>query len=66
MLLIVGELNRASPRCLIDSLLHGVGDLVGIHYDCAIEVTRRTPHRLCKGSVRTEESLLVGVKDSHQ
>ena len=66
MFFIVCELQCASAACLVDGLLHRVGDFVGIHDDRAVEVTCCASHGLCQRAVGAQESLFVGIEDGHE
>ena len=64
MFLIILELKRSTPLGLVYRLLHGVGNLVGIHYHLAIEISGRTTHCLRKRTMTTQETFLIGVENS--
>ena len=64
--LVVGLLNRASAVCLIDGLLHGIGDHVRIHDNPAVGISRGSSHSLNQGGLRAEESLLIRIQNRHQ
>ena len=66
MLFIVGKLHCAAARRLVDGLLHGVCNLVGIHYDSAVEVSGRTSDSLRQRSVAAQEAFLVGIEYGHK
>ncbi len=66
MLLVVGQLLGTPTLGLLYGEPHRIGNLVGIHYHHAVEVSRRTSHRLGQRTVRPKEPLLVGVDDCHK
>ena len=66
MLFVVGQLNRAAAFGLVDGLLHGVGDFVGIHYHLTVEVTCGAADGLGERAVAAQEAFFVGVENSHE
>ena len=53
-------------RCLVDTVLHRLGDLVSIHDHFAFYVSRGTSCGLSERSGITQEALFVGIQDGHQ
>ena len=51
---------------LVDCAAHGVGDLVGVQYCPAVDVTRRAADGLNERALRAQEAFFVGVQDGHQ
>ncbi len=66
MLFVVGPLDRAPAVGLPDRLAHGVGLLVGVHQDLAVDVAGGAADRLDQRRRAAEEALLVGVEDRDQ
>ena len=50
----------------VDSPLHRAGDSVAIQDSLAVHIARRTPDGLYQCAVAAQETLLVGIQDSHQ
>ena len=66
MLVVVHLLDLPAPVCLVDGALHGVGHLVGVHDDAALNVPRRPADGLDQSGGRTQEALLVSVQYGDQ
>ena len=66
MFLIVGKLDSTSSCGLVNGLLHRVCNLVGIHDDCAVEVTGGSTDSLGQRAVASEETFLVGIEYGHK
>ena len=66
MLRIISLLYRPPPVGFIDRPLHGIGDMVGIHDDLAVDIARRPANRLDQRRIRTQESFLVGIENPDQ
>ena len=66
VLFIILDLDFAPPLRLLDGPFHRIGGAVGVHDDCAFDVSRRPAHRLDEGRVGAQETLLVGVEDGDQ
>ena len=56
MFLVVGDLDVTAAIGLVDGLVHGVGDVVGIHDDGSGHISRGATNRLDEGTVGTQES----------
>src|SRR3954454_7983301 len=61
--LVVGHLLLSPAVGLLDRLLHGRGDGVGVHVHLAGDVARGAADGLDERCARPEESFLVGVED---
>ena len=66
MLLVIGDLPVTAAVGLVDGVVHGLGDLVGVHDHRAGHVARRAADRLNQRTVRAQEPFLVGVENRHQ
>ena len=66
MLFVIEHLLRTPAFGLVDSHLHRVRNLIGIHDHLAVDVTRRAARCLGQRTVVAEESLLVGIEDGHK
>ncbi len=66
MFLIVGNLDITTAIGLVDGLVHGFGDVIGIHDDGSGHISRGTTNRLDEGTIGTQETFLVRVKDRNQ
>ena len=66
MLGVVGELAGAPTIGLVDGGPHRRGDRVGVHVHLPGDVAGGASDGLDQGTLRTEETLLVGVEDGHQ
>ncbi len=60
---VIGHLLGTACVGGVDGGLHGGRNLIGIHYGQAVEISRRTAHCLSQGTLRAEETLLVGIED---
>ncbi len=63
---VVGLLQLAAARRLVDGHAHGVGDHVGIHDDLAFCVSCRAAHGLDERAAVAKEPLFIGVEDGHE
>ena len=66
MFLVVGDLDVTTAIGLVDSLVHGFGDIVRIHDDGAGHVSRGTSDSLNERTIGTQETFLVRVKNGDQ
>jgi 4-carboxymuconolactone decarboxylase len=66
VLLVVCELNAPAPVGFVDGASHRVGDDVGIHDYVAVHVAGGAAGCLHEGTLRTQEALLVGIKNRDQ
>lgn len=66
MLLVILDLLRPPALCLVNSAPHGVGNLVSIHNNLAIDITGGTTGSLRQRAVIAQEALLVGIENSHK
>ena len=66
MFLIVLLLYLTAPLCLVQRFLHRVRHLICIHDHMAFCISGRPSYGLDQGCLRTEESFLVRIQDSHQ
>ena len=66
MFLVVPLLYLAPSVGLLNRHSHGVRHLVRIHDNMAFAVAGSTSNGLNQGCLRTQESLLISIQDSHQ
>ena len=66
MFLVVGDLDITAAIGLVDGLVHGFGDVVRIHDDGSGHISRGATNRLDEGTVGTQETFLIGVKNRDQ
>ena len=66
MLSIVSVLHLAAPLRFVHSPSHGIGNLVSVHDNRAVDVSRRPPHRLDERRIGTKESFLVSVENRYE
>ena len=64
--LVVIHLLFTAIVSIVNSALHTVGYLVGIHYSLAIYVARCPPYGLGKRTRRAQKALFVGIENSHK
>ena len=57
------DLELATPFCLGNCPLHGVGHVVGIEHDLRVHVPGSPADDLDKAPCVTEETFLVGIED---
>ena len=66
MFLVISKLYGTAPLGLLDSETHGVGNLVGVHDNSAVEISGGASYCLCQRPMAAQESLLVGVENCHK
>ena len=66
MLLVVGHLDLAAARRLVDGLAHGVRDGVRVHDDLALRVARGAADGLDERTAVAQKALFVRVEDGDQ
>ena len=66
VLLVVAQLFHAAALRFVNGLLHGARYLVGIHNDEAVHVAGGAASRLRERTMRSQETLFVGIEDGHE
>ena len=66
MLLVVGDLDVTATVGFVDGLVHGFGDVIGIHDDGAGHISCGTADGLNQRTIGAQESFLVGIENRHQ
>ena len=66
VLFVVLELHGAATFGFVNGALHRVGDFIGIHNHFTIKVAGSAACRLGQGAMRTQETFLVGIENSHE
>ena len=66
MFFIISILDFPAALGFFHSLGHGIGDLVGIHDDRAVDVPRCPAHGLNERRFRPQEAFLIGIEDGYQ
>ena len=63
---VIGNLFGTTTIGLINGHLHRASDTVSVHDDMTIDVACSTTSSLRERTMVTQETLLIGIKDSHQ
>ena len=66
MLLVVGELHRATAVRLAERAFDRFGAFVCVHQHLAVDVPSSAADRLDQSRLAPEEALLVGIEDRHE
>ena len=66
MLFVICDLDVAATIGFINGFMHGIGNVIGIHDDGSGHISRGTTNRLDEGTIGTQETFLVCVKDRNQ
>ncbi len=63
---LYGALDGAAAIGLVDGLLHGVGDAVGVEDGAAFEMARGAAHGLDERAGRAQKAFLVGIENGDE
>ena len=66
MFRVVGDLFFAASFGLLDGVLHGVGDAVGVHVHFAGNIAGRATNGLDQGRCGTEKTFFIGIQNGNQ
>ena len=64
MFFVISHLNCTPTFRLINRYAHRVRDMIRIHNDMTVRISRRTSYRLYQGSLRTQEAFFVSIQNS--